>query len=55
LQITLFLLMLGTGLPELQDAKDVGYLRDRLLLNMSDKGGVRGMDAGGGRLQENNF
>jgi phosphatidylinositol-4,5-bisphosphate 3-kinase len=37
LLITLFLLMLGTGLPELRNAKDVGYLRDRLLLNMSDE------------------
>jgi phosphatidylinositol-4,5-bisphosphate 3-kinase len=37
LLISLFLLMLGTGLPELQEASDVGYLRDRLLLTMTDE------------------
>jgi phosphatidylinositol-4,5-bisphosphate 3-kinase len=36
LLISLLLLMLGTGLPELRTAADLKYLKDRLFLSMTD-------------------
>lgn len=34
--ITLFAMMLSTGIPELQRAEDIEYLRDAFSLDMSD-------------------
>lgn len=36
LLITLFYLMLASGLPELQEARDMGWLQDKLMLGASD-------------------
>jgi phosphatidylinositol-4,5-bisphosphate 3-kinase len=36
LLVSLFFLMLGTGLPELEKPADIRYLRDKLLLHMTD-------------------
>ncbi|OHS93043.1 Phosphatidylinositol 3- and 4-kinase family protein [Tritrichomonas foetus] len=37
LLISLFLLMLGTGIPELQKPSDINYLKDKLFLDSSDE------------------
>jgi phosphatidylinositol kinase/protein kinase (PI-3 family) len=36
LLITLFYLMLASGLPELESPKDMGWLRDKLMLHATD-------------------
>jgi phosphatidylinositol-4,5-bisphosphate 3-kinase len=44
LLVTLFLLMLGTGIPELQTPKDIIYLTEKLFLDLNDEDASKEME-----------
>jgi phosphatidylinositol-4,5-bisphosphate 3-kinase len=44
LLITLFILMLGTGIPELRKPEDLEFLKKQLYLGMSDAQAMAALD-----------